>query len=208
MALAARFVPHVRHSGRGISISYRRLFLPCSNSGSHRRLGHESGKETCADGLDPPHAGDRAGLCTRFIGRVYITSCKRKKNDPKQRKQLLAVRTQIRNNTGLICTKGPQTAPRVVLSAVFECQTKSFSSLSPRLRSSLSFTGGRGSCARDALALTDGVDRVGHHVVRLSSRNNDILKNNNGILQLGRREARHAGSRAKPRPRLVRRKLV
>ena len=63
-------------------------------------------------------------------------------------------------------------------------------------------------CALDALALTDGVDRVGHHVVWLSGRNNDILKNFNGILQLGRMGTRHAGSRAKPRPRLVCRKLV
>jgi len=44
------------------------------------------------------------GFCTRFIGRVYITSSTRKKNDPQQRKQpkqLLAACTQIiRNNTG------------------------------------------------------------------------------------------------------------
>ena len=48
------------------------------------------------------------GFCTRFIGRVYITSSTRKKNDPQQRKQpkqLLAACTQIiRNNTGLLRT--------------------------------------------------------------------------------------------------------
>jgi len=61
-----------------------------------------------------------------------------------------------------------------------------FQFLSPRLRRSLSFTRWQRLCVLGALAFTDGVDRVGHQVAQLSSRNNDILKNNNGILQLGR----------------------